>query len=601
MMDVGKTGRHSLRNKFSVPVILFTVLLLLAFNTFKTWLLIEKEVSDLKTKSSRVTDLAALALQDSVWNYNTDGVARGNEALLRDEVVSRVRVTDQNRNELASSEKKGFAYDPASRIDTEQAIVRNGETIGYVEVGITRYFSDKRIRNDIMQAIVEIIVVGLLLLIVIIIISNLVTKPLRVMTLRADDIARGDLSVRIPVGSDDEISELAERFNLMAERLSEMFADIHAAGDSIANAARDYLLSSEETRNIAQEISDTSIGTGAIPISESPKPPTPSDYSPTTSPPKQNPRILSPEEEELLLPASLNLPMLTDRFLHLINLFKSRTGQLESMNQELYNALALIQQSQAQIIESEKLAALGSLVAGVAHEINTPLGVSITLSSFLERTNREFQAKVSEGTASKGDLARFMKNLDESVVMLGINLGRAADLIKNFKMMAIDQGNDIQIRFKLYDCVNAVLISLKHETRKKGITVENACPEKLEIFSFPGAFSQILINLIMNSVKHAFPDAETGRIRVACSQEGDTLRFVYTDDGKGIPPDILGKIYLPFFTTSRNEGNSGLGLNIVHNLVTQRLKGRIQCTSALEKGVTFTLTIPLGSDRIRTE
>jgi signal transduction histidine kinase len=195
---------------------------------------------------------------------------------------------------------------------------------------------------------------------------------------------------------------------------------------------------------------------------------------------------------------------------------------------------------------------------------------------------------------SREDLLGFMENMDESLRILSRNLDRAAELIKSFKQIAVTQSHELLSKFRVLEYVQAVLVSLKHEYRHMSIRIDVACPEDLTVFSYPGALSQILTNLVMNSLIHGFRNRDAGVIRVTVADRGEVFEITYSDDGVGILPENLSRIYDPFFTTNREHGGSGLGMNIVYNIVTDQLKGTIECVSFPERGTTFVLRIPNG-------
>lgn len=247
----------------------------------------------------------------------------------------------------------------------------------------------------------------------------------------------------------------------------------------------------------------------------------------------------------------------------------------------------------AHILETEKMVALGSLVAGVAHEINTPLGIGLSSASFINLINEENRQKLSENTMTKADLESFMSKLNDSTEMLEHNLSRAAHLIKSFKQVAVNQSTEDIVQFNLKDLIDGIILSLRHEYKHQNHQLINECPAELELISYPGAYTQILTNLIMNSIQHSFADRSNGMIKISCMVEHEELKIIYTDDGIGIPPEIIDRIYEPFFTTQRQKGNSGLGLHIVFNIVTQKLKGDIVCENQPKGGVQFKITVPV--------
>jgi signal transduction histidine kinase len=266
---------------------------------------------------------------------------------------------------------------------------------------------------------------------------------------------------------------------------------------------------------------------------------------------------------------------------------------LQAKNEELAQTLQTLQATQAQLIESEKMAALGNLVAGVAHEINTPIGISVTAASVLVEDTQEFSMRYQTGQMKRIDLDAFLETAIESSNMILANLKRAAELIQSFKQVTVDQSSEVQRSFKLKDYLEEVFLSLVAELKKTKHKLTLEGDENLSLNSYPGALSQIITNLIMNSLNHAYDEGETGEIRLNFHQEGQRIIIQYQDNGKGISSDNINKIFDPFFTTNRSKGGTGLGLHIVYNLVNQKLKGTIQCESQVEIGTKFIINLPM--------
>lgn len=262
----------------------------------------------------------------------------------------------------------------------------------------------------------------------------------------------------------------------------------------------------------------------------------------------------------------------------------------ESLEQE-------VAERTAELVRQEKMAALGGLVAGVAHEINTPVGIAITASSFLRERAREFADRYAAGQMKRSDLETFLATLQESLAALDANLARAAGMVRSFKQVAVDQSSDARRRFRVAEYVTEIFDSLRPQLKHTPHTVRIDCPPELEVDSFPGAWSQILTNLVVNSLQHGLSMEKPGEISVAVERLPEAVRVTYRDDGRGMPPELARRIFEPFFTTRRSEGGSGLGMHIVFNLVTQRLGGMITCTTSPGKGISFILTLPLGEDK----
>ena len=242
------------------------------------------------------------------------------------------------------------------------------------------------------------------------------------------------------------------------------------------------------------------------------------------------------------------------------------------------------------LIEKEKLASLAQLVSGVAHEINTPLGVSVLANSYLVKTNREIKEVLATGELTLEGLHAFIDSVTETGLILSTNLERASELVKSFKEVAVSQNIDEREWFKVKDHVETVLLSMKHEYKNRPIQFEVDIDEGLEIQSYPGAHAQIITNLVMNSLRHGYTDEMKGTIKIAVKKVEHTVRMVYEDDGLGMSDNVVSRIFEPFFTTNRGKGGSGLGLNIVYNTVTGLLGGRITCDSTLGKGTRFEIT-----------
>ncbi len=254
-----------------------------------------------------------------------------------------------------------------------------------------------------------------------------------------------------------------------------------------------------------------------------------------------------------------------------------------------------LKETQTKLIQSEKMSALGGLVAGISHEINTPIGVSVTAASYLERLNKEIYDLFFEQKMKKSDFEKFVANSNEASMMILSNLKRAHELISSFKQVAVDQSNEQKRKFNVKEYLNQILLSLKPSLKKTEHIIEIKCREDLEITTFPGAFSQIITNFIMNSLLHAYEKKDKGNMSIEVMAEKNNLVVIYKDDGKGIDPAIIDKIFDPFFTTKRGQGGTGLGLNIVYNIISQTLRGNIRCSSSIGKGTTFTVTFPINS------
>ncbi|HEX9903462.1 MAG TPA: HAMP domain-containing sensor histidine kinase [Propylenella sp.] len=256
-------------------------------------------------------------------------------------------------------------------------------------------------------------------------------------------------------------------------------------------------------------------------------------------------------------------------------------------------ALLELQKTQTDLIQAEKLASLGQLVAGVAHEINTPLGIALTTSTLLGEESKRLAEAAAGGKLQRSVLDRFVERMRDGTSLLYANLTRAADLVHSFKQVAADQASGERRQFKMDEWLADLLTSLSPVLRKTKHEIAIECPPEVNVDTYPGALGQVLTNLITNAITHAYDEGQSGLLSIRVSEPRiDTVRIVFSDDGRGIPPENTGKVFDPFFTTGRRSGSTGLGLHIVYNLVTSRLQGHINLYSKVGKGTRFTIDIP---------
>lgn len=267
--------------------------------------------------------------------------------------------------------------------------------------------------------------------------------------------------------------------------------------------------------------------------------------------------------------------------------------QLAHQVQELKEAQDRLLMTQASLVQAEKLASLGELVAGVAHELNTPMGIAVTAVSHLSDNIAELDRAVGQGKITRSQLNEFLTTLSASARLVSANVGRAAELIQSFKQVAVDQASAERRPFSLPSYLEEVLQSLAPRLKRLPHRVEVDCPPGIVMDSYPGALSQVVTNLVLNATIHAFPAGTAGEIRIAVdASEPDWVELAFTDTGRGIPLEVQGRVFDPFFTTNRANGGSGLGLHIVYNLVTQSLRGTIRLESAPGRGTRFIVRLP---------
>jgi signal transduction histidine kinase len=233
-------------------------------------------------------------------------------------------------------------------------------------------------------------------------------------------------------------------------------------------------------------------------------------------------------------------------------------------------------------------------VAGVAHEINTPVGVAMTTSTAVQSEVEALRRKLESGRLMRSDMTRSVDRLTEGARLTFVNLNRAAELVYSFKQIAADQASGERRRFELKGWLHELLTSLGPMLRRAGHEMKVDCPEDITIDSYPGALVQVITNLISNARDHAFPDGRAGHLALKVGRlPGERIRIAFSDDGVGIPPEHLPKVFDPFYTTGRDRGSTGLGLHIIYNLVTGTLSGRIDIDSRPGAGTTVAFEMPM--------
>ena len=301
--------------------------------------------------------------------------------------------------------------------------------------------------------------------------------------------------------------------------------------------------------------------------------------------------------------------------LHLEQLVEQRTALLQKSNQELelhkdnleilvndrtkelHATIENLKQAQDQLVESAKMASLGRLVAGVSHELNTPLGIGLTFLSSLSDKILSFERAFHAGELRKVDFENFLSSAKKSSDMVITHLNQASDLVQNFKMVSVDISSDMERKFDLVEYINNVVESLKPELNNVTFELKHDAAQNYTIYTYPGFFSQIISNLVLNSKIHGFSDHKKGNIKMELRVSGENLIIDYQDDGIGMSQEVQQQIYEPFFSTTRGTGGSGLGMNILYNLVVRNLKGSVRCSSEINQGAKFIIELPGLLDR----
>ncbi|HFU74421.1 MAG TPA: HAMP domain-containing protein, partial [Helicobacteraceae bacterium] len=273
---------------------------------------------------------------------------------------------------------------------------------------------------------------------------------------------------------------------------------------------------------------------------------------------------------------------------HLEQLTEELEQRVQARTKELEDSILLIKETQAQLLEAEKMSALGNLVAGVAHEVNTPLGISITASSIFNNEIKEISQLLKDNALTQSRLTTFLQTFEEASTLLTLNLNRAAELVKNFKQIAVDQSSESLREFELHEYLEEVCSTFTSEFKRHHVTLHlHQNKDTILMHSLPGFFSQVFVNLIQNSLMHAFKDTPHPTISITPVLDGDDVKIIYEDNGAGVAQSVHNNLFEPFVTTKRNEGGTGLGLNITYNLIHQKLKGSIVLDADFHNGARF--------------
>ncbi len=266
--------------------------------------------------------------------------------------------------------------------------------------------------------------------------------------------------------------------------------------------------------------------------------------------------------------------------------------QVQERTQELKESLEILETTQEQLMQNEKLSVLGNLVAGITHEINIPAGIARSLNSDLQELIASLRSSINVEDPRIIEIQALLTRMEEDVGLVDANLKRTLELVHSFKDVSVDQCSGQRRAFNLQDYLKEIILSLSSRIRKGNHHVEVICDSTVEVIGFPGTLSQIITNLIMNSLQHGFKNRSGGHITLEVIDGGSRILLLYRDDGCGIPARSISRVYEPFFTTDRERGGSGLGLNIVHQLVTEKLGGVINLTSTEGRGVLFEIEFP---------
>ncbi|MCW8885616.1 MAG: HAMP domain-containing histidine kinase, partial [Motiliproteus sp.] len=281
------------------------------------------------------------------------------------------------------------------------------------------------------------------------------------------------------------------------------------------------------------------------------------------------------------------------RTVNAMALLRKSEQSLKQTRRRLEASISELREAQENLLDVEKKAVLASVVAGVTHDVNTPLGVCITAASTLRERNYELISLYHQGNVSRAKMEDYQAVAKESTEIVLNNLRKATELIRNFKQLAVDQSSEQRRRFNLRDYLDDIVLGLSSKLRTTEHQLRIECSEDIQLDSYPGALYQVISNLIMNSLIHGFSDQKSGSIYIEAKQVGDHLEMIYRDDGKGMDANTEKHCFDSFFTTRREQGGSGIGTHVIKTLVEETLAGSISLNTAPDKGVEFKISFPV--------
>ena len=627
---------------------IFLPALVLAFFQVNSKLESEVEVR-IRAPMQQQAGVLARSLGMAIWNVDQRAAAELVDAVMRNPDVVRVDVTDEFKQVFAAQEKP---VPTVGQLITENRdVIHDGSHVGHLQVVLTT----ARIQRELISALVQMAValvaqVGISIGLIWLLFERRMVRPLKKLQSDAQRLARGDLEEPLKWTRQDEIGSLAEGLEAMrselvvsikerdqkntdlqaelAERkrmetalgvsqakfeaifnaspvamtvstLTETVAlvDVNAAWTRLFNCTRDDVLGTVNTteffwlnRGERAAVRDAMILRGSIERQ------------------KTRMRRLGCDQEMLCEISGSRLRSGDDSLMilaydditakdrseqEILQLNATLEHRVEERTHELTNTLNQLTAAQTELVRSEKMSALGAMVAGIAHELNTPIGNSLTVASTLQDHSALFAAEMGKGL-TRSKLDEFVQNSQHGTGILMRSLHHAAELVSSFKQVAVDQTSVNRRVFRLKETLHEILLTLGPTLRKTTHTVECDVPQDITLDSYPGPLGQVITNLINNALVHAFDGRLNGKIVItATSIQAGWVVIAVRDDGLGIASAHLDKVFDPFFTTKLGKGGSGLGLNIVYNLVTTTLAGRIQVESAPGSGACFTLALPL--------
>lgn len=645
-----QTKQRSISQRFSYALISIVTFMLVGFATISIFANISRMNTKLTNQLENTLKLAETSLVTPLWNFDVNSVEDFVDALFHDETIVYVKVLADTDVTAVRVQTKFNKYEftdfelSSQFLAKTSYIMHQGKKIGSIQLVLSR----KSVQQESLTHMFAIIALTLFIIAAIALTSMVITrryisKPLLQLQHSATRITNGDLEAAIDSSSRDEIGSLAQNLNAMRESIKALFDALHESSAKTEESNRFLRDREARIRAIVETAADGIITIDENGIVESFNPAAEKMFSYSAEEViGSNISILMPPPDwkthvgdqtrywktvdgkiddgirEVIgqkkngttfsMDLAVSEVLLGDKLLFtaivhditerkrteqiLSNYNRTLEDEVTQRTQELSNAIEDLKTTQSQLVEAEKMASLGGLVAGVAHEINTPIGIGLTLASLLKDDTVKLLDLSKNNNMKRSDLNKYLDKADQGSTMLLSNLNLAAELIQSFKQVAVDQTNEEKRTFILKSYIEEILLSLQPKIKRTHHSIVINGDKKLSLNSFPGVFSQIITNLIMNTLIHAYEPDDHGCINIDLKKQDNNLIFEYRDDGKGISVENLSKIFDPFFTTNRGKGGSGLGLHIIYNLVTQKLNGTIRCESKVGVSTSFIVTIP---------
>ncbi len=519
------------------------------------------------------------SLTRSLWEFNSDQIDSIADGLIGIPAIAGVLIRDDAGNILVQLGETSEISDLPEEASEGILLPERNGIFGYhnslifefsghsTKVGDVSLFSTRDIAIDRIKVSLGFIIGNALIKSTFLIIlftvafSRMLSRPLNDLTqqiksFRLDNLERS--RIRLKDQHNNELVLIEQAYNQLLDNIEEYQADLERTQNKLKAANRQL---DEQNAILEQEVARKTSRLSQV--------------------------MLDLEQRKN------ELEMRQEKLEKEISQRRTMENTLRQSNQRLESSLNHLRETQQQLIESEKMASLGGLVAGITHDVNTPIGISVTAASYLREKLDSLDSALTNKELTQQQLQKFIEEGRESLSLLDNNLHRASDLISSFKQVAVDQASDAirDINVKRY--IEELIQSLQPHLKKSSHKIELNCADDLFIRCPAGALSQIFTNLILNSLRHAFDGIEQGTMIIDIELRGSELHVVYKDDGNGLSEDALTKLFNPFFTTKLNDGGSGLGTHIVRNLVTQTLQGDIDATSQPGEGLTYTFSFPV--------